>query len=81
MIPSLEIVRELSSFPSAPASESPAAGADPTSPGNAPSPGCSGVAVASALKNEETELADISGVIEIKVVGRELGAEVIELVS
>ena len=63
MIPVVDMVMEPDSLPAAPASESPAPADEPTSPAKAPSPGCSGVAVDKALKNEATELADISGVI------------------
>lgn len=66
------------SVPAAPASESPAPAVEPASPGKAFSPGCCGVAVARELKNEDTELADISGVMETKVVGAGKEAEVMK---
>lgn len=79
IIPPFEILIEPESGPAAPASESPDPAVEPASPAAGPSPGCCGAEVASAEKNEDTELADISGVNETKGVIAEGGEEVMEL--
>jgi len=81
IIPPFDNVKDPESEPDAPASEPPEPAVEPASPAEGPLPGCSGVAVAKAENNEDTELADISGVKETNDVVAEGGAEVTDSCS